>query len=80
MICVIQKYCAIAYFIQYLHVLCQKLWIKDVQSINTTLYVSLQLREKHINYNLQKTGELSCFFAKKIDEIDRVITEPRCVA
>ena len=32
-ICVFQKYCAIAYFIYYLHVLCQKWWIKDVQPI-----------------------------------------------
>ena len=33
MISVIQKYCAIAYFIYYLHELCQKWWIKYVQSV-----------------------------------------------
>ena len=33
MICVIQKYCAIAYYIYYLHVLYQRWWLKDVQSI-----------------------------------------------
>ena len=35
MICVIQKYCAIAYFVNYLYVLCQIWWIKDVQSLLT---------------------------------------------